>query len=324
MTYFRSGCWSQAFGVELGQESLQITVCEGPFEGRRRPLVMGLKSEEALFEIGQRRKVIRSEDLSLNDREVDLDLIEPTGVGRSVYEDCIGPLGAEAVGSPLAPMSGAVVHDPEDASCGLVGLLAHDFAHEAIHRRDAILGLATTEDLGAVDIPSSQVDPGAPAKVLVFHSHGAVRRSRQSRLFPAAGLNAGLFIGRDDKVVSAQWSAFPNAMVQIEDRTCLGGKIGITRKDPAAMLPRAKGIASEPAPQRSPTDLCDETLSDHVLPDLLNGKPGQRKSEAVREFTGKRLNLNDETGGKSGLYARREAAPLGQACVREKIASATC
>jgi hypothetical protein len=37
-------------------------------------------------------------------------------------------------------------------------------------------------------------------------------------LFPAAGLNAGLFVGRDNKVVSAQRSAFPNAMVQIEDR----------------------------------------------------------------------------------------------------------
>jgi hypothetical protein len=69
-------------------------------------------------------------------------------------------------------MNGAIVHDPEDASCGLIGLLAHDFANQAIHRRDAILGFATTEHLGAVDIPGSQVDPGAPAKVLVFHRVG--------------------------------------------------------------------------------------------------------------------------------------------------------
>ena len=51
---------------------------------------MDLKGEEALFEIGQRSKVIRGEDLSLNDREVDLDRIEPTGVGRGVDEDCMG------------------------------------------------------------------------------------------------------------------------------------------------------------------------------------------------------------------------------------------
>jgi hypothetical protein len=239
-------------------------------------------------------------------------------------EDCVGPLGAEAVDGSLAPMSGAVVHDPEDASCGLVGLLAHDFTDEAIHRCDAILEFTTTEDLSAVDIPSRQINPGTLTKVLMFHSRGAVRRGRQSRLFTAAGLNARLFIGRDYKVVSAQWSAFPNAMVQIEDRTSLGGKIGIAREDPASMLPRAKGIVTEPSPQGRSTDLSDETPGNHVLADLLDGKSGQRKSQTVREFTGKRLNLDDETGGKSGLYARREAGPPGQADVRERNASATC
>src|SRR3954467_4262257 len=62
----------------------------------------------------------------------------------------------------------------------------------------------------------------------------------------------------------------------------------------------------------------------HVLPDLLNRKPGQRKPEPVREFTRKRLNLDDEAGGKSGLYARREAAPQGQAYGRERSACAAC
>lgn len=128
---------------------------------------MDLKGEKALFEIGQRRKVIRGEDFPLNDREVDLHPIESTGVGRGVDEDCIGPLSAEAINGPLAPMNGTVVHDPEDASRGLVGLLAHDFANQAIHRRDAILGLATTEELGAVDIPGSQVNPGAPESTRV-------------------------------------------------------------------------------------------------------------------------------------------------------------
>jgi FixJ family two-component response regulator len=153
-----------------------------------------------------------------------------------VVEDCIGPLGAEAVGGSLAATSGAVVRDPEDVSCGLVGLLAHNFADEAIHRCDAILRLATTEDLGVVDVPSSQVGPGTPTKVLVFYSRGTVRRGRQSRLFPAAGLNACLFVGGNNTLVSAQGSAFPDAMVQVQDRRGLGAKIGITRKNPASML----------------------------------------------------------------------------------------
>lgn len=235
---------------------------------------MEVKGEEALFEIGQGSEIVRGEDFSLNYREVDLDLIEPTGVGRSVDEYGVRPLGAEAVGSFLTSMSGAVVHDPEDATCGLVGLLAHDFANEAIHRRDAILEFASTEDLGAVDVPSRQVDPGAPTKVLVFHPRGAVRGGMQSRLFRASGLNARLFVGRDDKFVSSQWSTLPNAMVQIEDGAGFGGEIGITRKDPASMLPRPQGIATEPAPQCSSANLRDEALRNDVLPDLLNRKPG--------------------------------------------------
>src|ERR1051325_10518518 len=245
-------------------------------------------------------------------------------MGRSVDEDGVGPWGSESVDGLLAPMDGAVVHDPEDATCGFVGFLAHDLANEAIDRRNAILEFAATEDFGAMDVPSRQVNPGTPAKVLVFNPRGAVRGGRQSRLFRSSSLNAGLFVGRDDEVVSAQWSAVPNAMIQIEDRAGFGGKVGIAGKNPASMLPGAKGIGTEPAPQGSSTDLRDEALSNHMLPDLLNGKARQRKPEAVREFTGKRLNLDDETGGKSGLYARREAPPQGQAYERERISSAIC
>ena len=69
---------------------MQIAACEGPFERRRRPLIVELKGEETLFEIGQGREIVWGEDLSLNDREVDLNLIEPTGMGRSMDEDGVG------------------------------------------------------------------------------------------------------------------------------------------------------------------------------------------------------------------------------------------
>jgi len=42
------------FGVQFSQESLQVAACEGPFEGRRRALVMDLKGQKALFKVGQR------------------------------------------------------------------------------------------------------------------------------------------------------------------------------------------------------------------------------------------------------------------------------
>src|ERR1700757_98399 len=49
-----------------------------------------------------------------------------------------------------------------------------------------------------------------------------------------------------------------------------------------------------------------------------NGTP-----EAMRKRAGECLDQHDETGGKSGPYARHEAAPQGQAIGQVRIAYAT-
>ena len=60
---------------------------EGPVEGRCRALVMGLKGKQAPLEFLQRREIVGRENLSLNDREIDLDLVEPASVDRCMNED---------------------------------------------------------------------------------------------------------------------------------------------------------------------------------------------------------------------------------------------
>ena len=72
------GSSRQAFGVELGQERVQVAAGESPLERRSRLLVMALESQKALFEFDQRGEVVWCEDFSLNDGEIDLNLIEPT------------------------------------------------------------------------------------------------------------------------------------------------------------------------------------------------------------------------------------------------------
>ena len=47
---FSSGCGSQLFGGDLRQKTMEIVAGEGPVEGRCRPLVVGLKGKQALFE----------------------------------------------------------------------------------------------------------------------------------------------------------------------------------------------------------------------------------------------------------------------------------
>jgi len=91
-------------------------------------------------------------------------------VDGGVHENHVGPLRAEAVDRPLAAMGGAVVHDPENAPCGLVGLSAHDFPHQAIDRSNAGFLSAAAEHLGPMHIPRSQIGPCAFPEVFVFDS----------------------------------------------------------------------------------------------------------------------------------------------------------
>jgi hypothetical protein len=192
--------------------------------------VVGLESKETLLEFGQRTEVVGRKDFSLNDREVDLDLVEPTGMDRGVDKNGVGPFGAEMVGGFLPAMSGTIIHNPEDPLGGLVGRLAHDLSNKAIHGSNAVLDFAAAEDLGTMHIPRCQVGPSAFAKVLVLDSHGASGSRRQSRLFAASGLNTGLFIRRDHEVVGAQRGVLPNALIQVKDTAGLGSKVGIARE----------------------------------------------------------------------------------------------
>ena len=137
-------------------------------------------------------------------------------------------------------------------------------------------------------------------------------------------MNTGLFVCADDVIIGTQWNGLPDALVKIEDGPGFGGKVRIAGEDAASMFPGDKGIAAEPAPQSSAADLSYQALGNNVLADFLNREPRQWEPEGVRKLAGECLNLNDETGGKSGPYARLEAAPQGQAIGQRRIAYATC
>ena len=79
--------------AELCDEFPDILTSELPFEGTSSGFPIILKIEEALgkgIEIG---KVIGGEHLGLDNREVDLDLVEPAGMdGRMDYDNARMPL----------------------------------------------------------------------------------------------------------------------------------------------------------------------------------------------------------------------------------------
>ena len=65
------------------------------------------------------------------------------------------------------------------------------------------------EDSGVVHIECSDIGPGATTKVLMLDPPGSVRQAGLGDMLAPAGLNAGLFVGGDDKLIRCQGAALP-------------------------------------------------------------------------------------------------------------------
>jgi hypothetical protein len=318
------GLWGNGFLLELRHECGEVLASEGPLKRGGNLFVVLLKSQETLLEFRQRREIIWCEDLALNNGEVNLDLIQPTDVHRSVEWDQGRPLVLKATDALRAAMRGAIVHDPEDPRSRAVGFLTHHLGDQPIKGGDAVFGFATAEEFGMVDVPSSDLDQSAPALVLVLDIRGATGAGRQSGVLALADLDAGLLVRADYEVALGQGGAVPKALVKIENGAGLLQELRVAGKNPAPIAPRTNSILAQPAPERDPADLRYEALPQYLLPNFGDGEARKRQAEAMREFTSQGLNLNDDAGGKSGLYAHPGAALQGRATEPDRTASAIC
>ena len=100
---------------EFGDEYVKIATREGPFERLRGSLIAVLESHQTPPERTEVREVARCAQLTLDDGEVDLDLVQPAGVDRRVHEDQVRPGALEAVDRALAAVGGAVVDNHKHA-----------------------------------------------------------------------------------------------------------------------------------------------------------------------------------------------------------------
>ena len=78
--------FSSILGAESREESPKVLTRELPLEGTGSRLPVVLKIEEVLSQSVEIGKVIGRKHFALNNREVNLDLIEPTGVNGSMHE----------------------------------------------------------------------------------------------------------------------------------------------------------------------------------------------------------------------------------------------
>lgn len=76
--------------AELNEEVVEVVAGKLPFEGLRRSCPVVLKVQEALGDSVEIGKIIGRQNFPLNDREVDFDLVEPTGMDRRMHERQVG------------------------------------------------------------------------------------------------------------------------------------------------------------------------------------------------------------------------------------------
>ena len=145
-------------------------------------------------------------------------------------------------------MGGSVVDDPKDSPCLAVGRQGHDLCNQSVKGKDSGFLFTAAKEFHAVNIQGRQIRPSPATRVFVLEFAGRPGLRRKRRVTTGSGLNAGLFIGRKDKLILLQRLALPDFLVKIQDATGFDGKLGITWEKPASVTPWSNGIFMQPAP----------------------------------------------------------------------------
>lgn len=198
-------------------------------------------------------------------------------------------------------MRRAIIDNPKDTFCLGIGWLAHHVVNKAIKRSYAASAFASVEQFGAMNIKGCDIGPSTASGIFMLHLHRRSRLGRIGGMTPPPRLDAGFFIGRQNKLVLLKGASFPYSFIKIQNPAGFLGKLGIARENPGAVAPRTNGILMKPSPNGAVTDCCGQSRSPNLPTQISNAPSGKRSLMDRRQFTGNRLNLNDDLpGGKSG------------------------
>jgi hypothetical protein len=305
-------------GIKLEHQFGEVIAGEFPLEGSGDALIIVLKLQETLLDLMERVEVVGSEDLALDNGEVDFDLVEPAGVDRGVDRDEVGEGILEATDGGLSAMGGAVVHDPEHSVRVAVRGLGHDLGDEAAKGLNAGGLIALSEDLGSMNIERGQVGPRSAAGVFMFDSRGLMRAGRQRGVLSDSGLNAGFLVGAEHEVLLSQRLALPLPGIEVEDAAGLLRKAGIAGEDPSAVLPGPDGVFMKPAPHGFITDRGDEAGVLDVADDIRGAQAGEWQTQLCRKLTRDGLDLHYDFWGEKPGAGPGVAVPPSPAIVRRR------
>src|SRR5262249_49749865 len=149
-------------------------------------------------------KVIGRQNLSLNNREIDFHLVEPTSMNRRMHQDQASISFPLAANRSLAAVGRAVVHDQEYPLGVAIPLVVQDLSDEPSERPDPCFRFATTEHNATTHIPSCQILQRSLALILRFDTSRLSRLGWHLRVTPPTSLDAGLLVTGDHAVVGSQ------------------------------------------------------------------------------------------------------------------------
>jgi hypothetical protein len=136
------------------------------------------EAEQTLVSASRESKSLGGERLALDDRAVELDLVEPGCMDRQVDQAQVRVGALEPLDRGRAGVARAVVDDPEDGAGRAVGLDVHHLLDKPPERLDPCFRLDPVKQLGVVDIPAGQVGEGAVAPVVEREPPCTTRRRR--------------------------------------------------------------------------------------------------------------------------------------------------
>ena len=309
---------------ESAEDVVEVLPGELPLEGHGGLLVVALEVEQAALDLLKVREVVGGEHLSLDDREVDLDLVEPAGVRRCVDHMGVRPLAPEPLDARLPAVDGGVVHDPEDAPGAAVGRSRHHVADKAVEVDDAGPWGACAEHLGAAHVPGRDVGERAAAAVFMLDAHGPARRGRGRRVGALPRLDAGLLVGAEDEVLLGQRPPLPAPLVEVEDGPRLVGERRVAGEHPAPVRPGPDGVLVQPPPDGGAADAGDDAAPHGLAPDLGDGEPRQGQPRLAGELAGERLDGDHHVRGGMPGGDLAGARPRVRPCAARRSACAIC
>jgi len=121
-------------------------------------------------------------------------------------------------------MGRAIVNNPKDTPCSGIGWLTHNVVNKPVKGGDAAFAFAPTEQFGAMHINGRNIGPSATPDVFMLHFHRYARLGRTGGMTTTACLDAGFFIGRQNKLIILKGMPIPYPFIEIQDSLGFLGK----------------------------------------------------------------------------------------------------